>query len=122
MMDLMIKDIDQEITESEVEEKDAQKDYEQFMNDAQNKRAQDSKAITDKQSAQAESETQLEADKDSLKATHYQLMENEKFLGSLHAECDWLIRFYDLRKEARTGEIDALSKAKDVLRGADYSF
>jgi len=122
MMDLMIKDLDQEITESEVEEKDSQKDYEQFMNDAQNKRAQDSKAITDKTSAQAESETQLEADKDSLKSTLYQQMENEKFIGALHAECDFLIRYYDLRKEARTGEIDALSKAKDVLKGADYSF
>lgn len=122
MMDLMIKDLDKDITESEVEEKDAQKDYEQFMDDAQNKRAQDSKAITDKTAAQAESESQLETDKDSLKSTRIQLMENDKMIGSLHAECDWLIRFYDLRSEARTGEIDALSKAKDVLRGADYSF
>jgi len=121
MMDLMIKDLDKEVTESEVEEKDSQKDYEQFMTDAQNKRAQDSKAITDKTAAQAESESQLETDKDSLKSTQIQLMENEKMIGSLHAECDWLIRYYDLRQEARTGEIDALSKAKDVLKGADYS-
>jgi len=121
MMDLMIKDLDKDITESEVEEKDSQKDYEQFMNDAANKRAQDSKSITDKTAAQADSESQLETDKDSLKSTQYQLMENDKMIGSLHAECDFLLRYYDLRKEARTGEIDALSKAKDVLRGADYS-
>ena len=102
--------------QAETDEKNAQEDYEQFMNDAANKRAQDSKSITDKTAAQADSESQFETDKDSLKSTQYQLMENDKMIGSLHAECDFLLRYYDLRKEARTGEIDALSKAKDVLK------
>ena len=34
---------------------------------------------------------------------------------------DWLLKYYDERKSARTGEIDALGKAKAVLSGADYS-
>merc|ERR1719408_547428 len=46
MIDLLIADIDKEIQTSEVEEKDAQKDYETFMADASDKRAQDSKSIT----------------------------------------------------------------------------
>ena len=33
-----------------------------------------------------------------------------------------LSRYFDVRKEARTSEIDALGKAKAVLSGADYSF
>ena len=32
-----------------------------------------------------------------------------------------LIKYFDMRKEARTSEIDALGKAKAVLSGADYS-
>ncbi len=35
--------------------------------------------------------------------------------------CDWLLKYYDVRKEARASEIDALGKAKAVLSGADYS-
>jgi len=49
-------------------------------------------------------------------------METEKFIGGLHADCDWLLKYYEMRKEARTNEIDAMAKAKDVLNGADYSF
>merc|ERR1711957_401082 len=51
-----------------------------------------------------------------------ELMETDKYLSTLHADCDFLIKYYDMRKEARTGEIDAMGKAKDVLNGADYSF
>merc|ERR1712217_849572 len=53
MIDLLIADIDKDIQISEVDEKDAQKEYEQFMSDASEKRALDSKAITDKQGAKA---------------------------------------------------------------------
>jgi len=48
-------------------------------------------------------------------------MSTLKYIHSLHGECDWLLKFYDARMEARTGEIDALGKAKAVLNGADFS-
>ena len=41
-------------------------------------------------------------------------MGNDKVLSSLHAECDWLLQYYDVRKEARTSEIEAIGKAKVV--------
>jgi len=34
---------------------------------------------------------------------------------------NWLLKFFDIRKEARTGEIDSFKKAKAVLSGADFS-
>merc|ERR1719182_895367 len=105
----------------EVDEKDAQKDYESFMADASEKRAQDSKAITYKESAKAETESELQANKDSKKSKMIEAMETAKYIGGLHQECDWLLKYYEARKSARTGEIDALGKAKAVLSGADYS-
>merc|ERR1719213_1543914 len=105
----------------EVEEKDAQKEYEIFMSDSSEKRALDSKAITDKEAAKAETETQLQADEDSKKSKTFEAMETAKYIGGLHEECDWLLKNYENRKAARTGEIDALGKAKAVLSGADYS-
>jgi len=53
MMDLMIADLDKDIQTSKVTEKDAQKEYEEFMADSSEKRALDSKAITDKAAAKA---------------------------------------------------------------------
>merc|ERR1719335_272617 len=105
----------------EVDEKDAQQEYEQFMADASDKRAQDSKSITDNESAKAETETELQANKDNKKSTTIEAMETAKYISGLHGDCDWLLKYYDARKAARSGEIDALGKAKAVLSGADFS-
>merc|ERR1719401_2418814 len=121
MIDLLIADLDKDIQISEVDEKDAQKEYEQFMSDASEKRALDSKAITDKQGAKAETETQLQTDEDNHKSKMFEAMETAKYIGGLHEDCDWLLKYYEERKAARSGEIDALGKAKAVLSGADYS-
>merc|ERR1719272_1611853 len=48
MIDLLIKDLDKEMTEASTQEKDSQADYEQLMKDSAAKRAEDSKALTDK--------------------------------------------------------------------------
>jgi len=121
MMDNLIADLDKEILEMEMEEKDAQDDYEKTMQDAADKRAEDSKAITDKELAKSELEASLHANKDAKLATDQQLMETKEIIANLHKECDWLLAKYEERKAARTNEIDALKKAKDVLKGADYS-
>merc|ERR1719420_1368988 len=121
MIDLLIADIDKDNQTSEVEEKDAQKEYEQFMTDASEKRALDSKAITDAESAKAETESELQSNKDSKGSKTMEAMETAKYLSGLHGECDWLLQNFDARKAARAGEIDALGKAKAVLSGADYS-
>merc|ERR1719443_2115961 len=121
MMDMLVKDLDKEMTVSTAEEKDAQADYEQFMSDSAEQRAQASKDITDKEAAKAEMETALQ-DKTASKAeASKELAALLEYIASLHAECDWLLKFYDTRKAARASEIDALGQAKAVLSGADYS-
>jgi len=121
MIDLLIADIDKENQESTVNEKDAQGDYERFMGDASSKRAEDAKTITDKTSAKAETETELQTNKESKTSKNLAAMETAKFISALHEECDWLLQNYDARQAARVGEIDALTKAKAVLSGADFS-
>jgi hypothetical protein len=121
MIDLIVADVDKEIQEMEVNEKDAQADYETFMSDASEKRAETSKSITDKESAKAETEEELQTNTDSKKSKTVEAMETEKYIGGLHQECDWLLKNHEARKAARSGEIDALGKAKAVLSGADYS-
>merc|ERR1740117_1946095 len=61
LIDLMIGDLTQEITEGETSEKLAQEDYETAMKDAAEKRAADSKSLADKQKAKAQLEADLEA-------------------------------------------------------------
>ena len=51
------------MTEATAEEKNSQEDYEQFMSDSTDKRAEDSKTLLDKEAAKAEAETELENSK-----------------------------------------------------------
>ena len=85
------------MAEAEIEEELAQEECEELMADSAEKRAAESKLVTDNGALKADTE-------------------------DVHAECDWLIQYSDVRKEARTGEIDALGKAKAVLSGVDFSF
>merc|ERR1719324_2236623 len=112
MIDLLIGDLEKEITEAKVDEKDAQEDYEAYMKDSAEKRALDSKAIADKEGSKAALEEELLANQEALKANQYDLMDTEKYIMEIHAECDWLLEHFDLRKEARTGEVEALKKSE----------
>jgi len=121
MIDLLVKDLDKELQEAEVNEKDAQSDYEALMAESSTKRADDSKAMSDKTAAKASEEEALENEQDTKAATGKELMATLEYIHSLHGECDWLLKYFDARKEARDGELDALGKAKAVLNGADFS-
>jgi len=121
MLDLLIKDLDTELTEAEAEEKNGQADYETMMKESAIKRTEDSKALAGKVEAKADVENALsEHDKRSKDASS-ELMATLQYTASLHLECDWLLQYFDVRKTARAEEIDSLVKAKAVLSGADYS-
>jgi len=121
MIDLLIKDLDKEMTEATAEEKDGQSDYEIMMKESAEKRVADSKSLSDKQAAKADTEKALADATAEKKDTVGELFATLKYIQSLHTECDWLMKYFEVRKTARTGEIDSLVKAKAVLSGADYS-
>jgi len=121
MIDLLIKDLDKELTEAETTEVDAQADYEQLMKDSAEKRVADSTSLSEKEATKADTEVKLITLKETKKGTTKELASTLEVIAATHAECDWLLKYFDVRKEARTGEIDSLVKAKAVLSGADYS-
>jgi len=121
MIDLLVKDLDKEMTEAETGEEDAQKDYEADMADAAASRAADAKSLTSKEGMLASTETALQSHKEGKAGAETELGQTLEYIAALHSECDWLLKYFDVRKAARAGEVDALGKAKAVLSGADYS-
>merc|ERR1719464_2507518 len=122
MIDLLIKDFDKEMQEADVSEKNAQAEYEAMMADSAVKRAADSKSITDKAAEKASTEEALQTEGDNKADTSTELMNTRKHISSLHGECDWLMQYYDVRKQARADEVESLKNAVAVLSGADYAF
>eukprot|EP00929_Paragymnodinium_shiwhaense_P070756 TRINITY_DN3587_c0_g1_i1.p1 TRINITY_DN3587_c0_g1~~TRINITY_DN3587_c0_g1_i1.p1 ORF type:complete len:227 (-),score=114.66 TRINITY_DN3587_c0_g1_i1:102-761(-) len=121
MMDMLVQDLEKEIQEAEVDEKDAQKEYEEMSADAADKRTADAKSIADKEAAKAATEAALQKHSEDKATATKELMGTLEYISALHSECDWLLQNFDMRKEARANEVESLKKAKAVLSGADYS-
>merc|ERR1719238_1863468 len=108
----LTNDLKMEMQANEMDEKNAQEDYEELMADSAEKRAGDSKTITEKESQKAGLEGDLDQAKKDHKTAKADMMALGEYIASLHGSCDFLLKNFDLRREARSGEIDAMQKAK----------
>jgi len=88
--------------------------------DSAEKRTNDSKALSEKQAAKADMEATLLSHEEKKSRTLKELYATFKVTQTLHTECDFILKMFEVRKEARSNEIDALFKAKAVLSGASY--
>mmetsp|Transcript_99558 Transcript_99558/g.319548 ORF Transcript_99558/g.319548 Transcript_99558/m.319548 type:complete len:726 (+) Transcript_99558:109-2286(+) len=122
MLDMLVADLDKEMQEMDVQEKDGQNEYEAYMADSQAKRGADAKLLSEKEEAKAELEAELQKLIGEAQLTLKAGMAKGEFIKDLHAECDWLVANFGARKEARSGELDSLKNAKAILSGADFSF
>jgi len=119
LIELLIKDLDKEITEAKTDEKNSQADYEALMTDAAAKRATDTRSLTVKTTAKADMESEKQTRVEEKAAGIAEFTAIERYNGCLHGECDWLLQYFDVRKQARADEVDSLKRAKAVLSGAD---
>lgn len=118
----LIDDVSKEMTVAQVDEEHAQSVYEDLMADSSKKRATYGKSMTVRESAKAENEESKNSEEAALSGAYKAMKAQGTFTLQLHKECDWLLQNYDLRRNARADEADSLTKAKAVLRGADFSF
>merc|ERR1719375_2918953 len=110
------------MAEAKRDEEEAQKDYEEDMNDAATKRSDDSKLIVTKEGEKAEKTTKLEEAKEAKRTKKQQLEVAEDKQDNLHKTCDFLLAEYAKLKEERTKEEEGLKASKAVLSGAKLSF
>merc|ERR1719326_1797043 len=122
MMDDMINDVEDDMAEGKRDEEQAQKDYEEEMNDAATKRSDDSKLIVTKEGEKAEKTTKLEELKESKRTKSGALDVLETKIADLHKTCDFLIEHYKGIKAERTKEEEGLKASKMALSGAKLGF
>merc|ERR1719181_2586595 len=121
LMDMLLKELQDEITEATHEEETAQKDYEKLMADSQASRTEKAESITSKEAAKADTDVKTADTKEAKTSQEAELMNTNQYIAQLHGSCDFLVQNYDLRKAARANEIESLKNAKSVLSGADFS-
>ena len=116
MMQLLMTDLEKEMTQATTDEKENQAEYEEFMADAAATRKTDTQSLKDKEAAKADAEANLEKLTLENKATMKAAYDQTNVLKDLHSECDWLLANFENRKAARAGEVESLKKAKGGLR------
>jgi chromosome segregation ATPase len=119
LINSLVADIAKEVQEMEKEEKDAQDAYEYALKESANKRAGDAKALSDLEGYKAESEAAIHQMTERQETKSKESIAKGAYLKDLHKQCDFILKYFKTRRDARTSEIDALQKAKAVLTGAD---
>merc|ERR1719473_1542936 len=122
LMDQMVNDLKSDMTDAKHAEETAQSDYERLMQASQETRAANAKSITQKESDKATWQEKIETAKEDQMSNLDGLEKVNEYIAGLHSSCDFLVDNYDLRKTARTNEIEGLKNAKAVLSGASFSF
>jgi len=120
LMDMIVKEMESASKEAEHEEKTAQKEYTELMGESKEGREQDTKSITTKESAKAQLEGKLTDTREKQALTMDELEHIHGVISDLHASCDFIMENFDMRKEARTQEIDSLKNAQAMLAGANF--
>merc|ERR1719379_786020 len=118
MIEQIIRDTETLEAEAVKAETDAQKAYEEYVKDTNGSIEEKTRMITDKTSEKAEAEedkTATSEGKETAMAEMQQLM-NEN--ADLHKACDFTLKNFDIRQEARDQEVEALRQAKAILSGA----
>jgi len=119
MMEKVIQDAETADQEAVQAEQASQKAYGELV--ANTNAALDAAAasITDKTVASETAEADKIIAKKDLHATSTALSDLAKVNSALHADCDYVLKYFNIRQQARQEEIEAIQQAKAILSGAD---
>merc|ERR1719240_608625 len=102
-------------------EKNEQTEYVELMTESQETRQQNQRSLVNQGVTKAQLEDELSGAKESQKLTLEQLDNLHSTLAKLHGSCDFILKNFEVRLQARTAEIEGLKSAKAVLAGANFS-
>merc|ERR550537_1473803 len=121
MIEKLIYDAKELQAESVKSESEAQEQYESLVADTNDSVAELQKAVVTKTKAKAEAEKSKTQLVEALEDTMKELEGLAAYVANLHEECDYVLKNFNIRQEARAQEIEALQQAKQILSGAALS-
>merc|ERR1719164_74032 len=103
-------------------ETDSQKAYEAYVKDTNASIEEKNRDITNKSDEKATAEADKVAAEEDLDAANNEQQQNKNEEADLHKSCDFTLKNFDIRQEARDQEVEALRQAKAILSGAKFLF
>merc|ERR1719387_303974 len=110
-----MSDLESDMSAQFTEEKHASKDYVKMMAEAKETRAGMVKALKEKKVVKADTEERKAQTVQQNDLTINEIKHLELYLAKLHTECDFLMRNFDNRHDARVSEEHGLESAESIV-------
>jgi len=120
LLQKIITDAESEEKELEMDEQHAQELYAEFVRVTTATLEADRAALAQRAARGAETEGAKSETEEAQLSNDANLASLNGLLKAQHLDCDWLMKYFDLRQKARVEEMDAITDAKAVLAGADF--
>merc|ERR1719207_328398 len=120
LIKMIIEESKRSEQELQTDENDAEKRYGEFVTATTKSIEAARGSIAEKEKQTAETESALSETKEGQLANKASLENLATLLTALHSECDFVMKYFKLRQEARQQEMDSIKEAKAILSGADF--
>merc|ERR1719352_1065021 len=101
-------------------EEAAQKDYEEFVKETNFNIEAKTKDMTNKIEEKGKTEAAKVQAETEMENTMLELEQLTNYNLELHKSCDFVLKNFDARQEARDAEVEAIKQAKAILSGAKF--
>lgn len=121
MIEKLANDAKELMAAAKHSENEAQAAYEQTVADTNGSVEALQKEIVSKTQAKGKARKDERSAQSDLDDTNKEIEGLAKYNGEMHAECDYVLKNFDVRQSARSQEVEALQQAKQILSGASMS-
>jgi len=121
LLSLIIEDAGRTDAEMKASEQQSQNDYASQVAATTASIEADRAAIAETEKQKASAQGELSETEASELANNMSLDKSAELLGNYHNECDYIIKYFDIRQQSRTEEIDAIEEAKAILSGSNFA-
>jgi len=121
MLAKVISDAEATETELKMTEQQAQEEYAAFVSASTASIEADRASIIEKEKQVASAESEKSYTEESQLANKEEVEKLDELLKATHLDCDFILKYFDIRQTARAEELDAIAQAKAILSGADFS-
>jgi len=118
MIEKLIYDAREITAESKKNEADSQAAYDALVEDSNDTMKSHRNSIMSKSDTTIEAKRDLTRNRLDLKATGRELQKLAKLDADMHEDCDFLLKNFKVRQQARGREIESLQQSKNMLNGA----
>jgi len=121
LLSLIIADAHRTEDAMQSSEQESQNEYAGLVSASTASIQADRQAIAEKEKQMASAKGSKSETQESQLANQAGLDKAAELLGNIHGQCDFVLKYFDIRQKSRAEEIDAIGEAKAILSGSNFA-